>query len=530
VLAQSARGSSSAQHDLQRGLALASQSRWQEAAAALRAGQRLEPWNPRFPEELAGVAYRQNDYGAAIYHLMRALALSPHDTYAADFLGTIYFLQGNLEAALKYWNQAGKPVLSDAVFRVPDLDPLILDRAFRFSPDTVWQLSRFRDTEAQLASLNLFPAMRFTLTPRQNGSFLLTFQPLERPRGFGFHLDTLASLLRGLPYLALYPQFYNINHAALNARSYLRWDSQKRRASAELAGPLPSGPQRRARLWLDARNENWNIGRTLTPGTPAAAGFNLQRAAGGVSYTSIASWRSQWSAGAEYSWRRFRAVSGVPATAQALLAGAQALTVTGMEHWAVLRVPEHRFMLNATGTGEFGSFYTAPLGRYAQAQGQLHAAWLPQANGQYQLQSTLRSGGTIGRIPLDDLYMLGFDRDNPLWLRGHNGLIDGRKGNAPLGANYVLSNTDFDRSLLHTAFASLWIGPFLDMGQLSRASGYFGSAGWLTDGGVQASVGALGSFTYAVGYGRDFRSGANTLYTAVSGWPFHFTNPATALH
>lgn len=520
-----------AEQQLQRGLALAAGGQWPQAADALRAGQALEPRNPRFPEELAGIAYHQHQYPAAKHYLARALSLNPRDTYAADFLGTIYFLQGNLEAALKYWNRAGKPVLSDASFRVSGLDPLLLDRAFRFSPGAVWRLSQFRDTQAQLTSLNLFPQMRFDLQPQKDGTFALEFQPLERPRGLAWNLDALAGLLRGLPYLAVYPQVININHQALNARSYLRWDSQKRMVAAELAGPLPSGPKRRARVYADARNENWNITRTLTPGTLTTASFNLERAAAGAAYASIATWRWQWSVAAEYSWRRYRSASGIPATAGSLFTGGSALAVVASGHAALFRSPEHRFTLNASGAGQLGNFYTAPLGRYAQGLGTLHADWLPQASGDaYELQSTLRGGGTAGRVPLDDIYMLGFDRDNPLWLRGHNGLAAGRKGNAPLGANFVLSNTDFDRSLFRNPFASLRVGPFLDMGLLSRASGYFGSAGWLTDGGVQASIGALGRFTYVFGYGRDFRSGANTVYTAVTGWPFHFTNQATALH
>ena len=520
-----------AQQYLHRGLALASAGHWRQAGEALRAGQRLEPRNPRFPEELAGVAYQQHQYADATRNLRRALALNPHDTYAADFLGTIDFLQGNLEAALQAWNRAGKPVLSDATFRVQGLDPLILDRAFRFSPNTEWRLSQFRDTRAQLESLNLFPAMRFDLLPQKDGTFVLKYQPLERPRGFSWHLETFASLLRGLPYQAVYPQFFNVNRQALNVRSYVRWDSQKRLAAAEIAGPLPSGPQRRARAYFDGRNENWNVGRTVTPGVAAAAGFNLERVTAGAAFTSITTWRWQWSAGAEYSWRRYRSVAGLPAGATSLFTNTQAITARGAGQVALIRSPQHRFLLNAAGAGQLGSFYTAPLGRYAQAQGTLYADWLPQASGQtYELQSTLRSGGTAGKVPLDDLYMLGFDRDNPLWMRGHNGLIGGRKGNAPLGANFILSNTDFDRSLFRNPFATLRVGPFLDMGQLSRADGYFGSAGWLTDGGVQASVGALGSFTYVIGYGRDFRSGANTVYTAVTGWPFHFTNAATALH
>ena len=43
--------------------------------------------------------------------LRRALRLAPRDDYTNNFLATIYFLEGNLDAALKYWNRSGKPLL-----------------------------------------------------------------------------------------------------------------------------------------------------------------------------------------------------------------------------------------------------------------------------------------------------------------------------------------------------------------------------------------------------------------------------------
>ena len=62
----------------------------------------LQPGDTRFPLELAGVAFQQKLYPAVARHLLQALQLDPTDSYGNDFLGTVYFLQGNLEAALKY--------------------------------------------------------------------------------------------------------------------------------------------------------------------------------------------------------------------------------------------------------------------------------------------------------------------------------------------------------------------------------------------------------------------------------------------
>jgi hypothetical protein len=94
--------------------------------------------------------------------------------------------------------------------------------------------------------------------------------------------------------------------------------------------------------------------------------------------------------------------------------------------------------------------------------------------------------------------------------------VNGQKGNAPLGRNFILSNSDFDKVAFHDALLELRLGPFLDTGNIYDPSAYFGSPKWLVDSGVQATVRALGSFEVVLGYGRDLRSGNNTFYSTVS--------------
>ncbi|MBV8514949.1 MAG: hypothetical protein JO260_06585, partial [Acidobacteria bacterium] len=90
--------------DFVAGLALAKLQRWQEARAALLRGQRKETRQARFLVELAGIDYKLKDARAAKRKLRAAQRLDPKDEYTLEFLGTLYFLDGNVEAALKYWN------------------------------------------------------------------------------------------------------------------------------------------------------------------------------------------------------------------------------------------------------------------------------------------------------------------------------------------------------------------------------------------------------------------------------------------
>jgi hypothetical protein len=107
------------------------------------------------------------------------------------------------------------------------------------------------------------------------------------------------------------------------------------------------------------------------------------------------------------------------------------------------------------------------------------------------------------------------ERDNDLWLRGHPGTRDGRKGDAPMGTRFVLAQTDFTRRFLRVPFLRVDAGPFLDLANTGGEPG-FGSRGWLYDTGAQAVLTSLGGFRFSVVYGRDLRDGKNVVYTAIS--------------
>src|SRR5215475_10383181 len=79
------------------GMALARLGRWDEARRAFQIGLRQQPGDKRFSLGLAGVCFRKKNYAEAAGHLRRALRLDPTDTYANDFLASVYFLQGNVE-------------------------------------------------------------------------------------------------------------------------------------------------------------------------------------------------------------------------------------------------------------------------------------------------------------------------------------------------------------------------------------------------------------------------------------------------
>jgi hypothetical protein len=143
--------------------------------------------------------------------------------------------------------------------------------------------------------------------------------------------------------------------------------------------------------------------------------------------------------------------------------------------------------------------------------------WFPKARGDdYELQASVKGGETFGMVPFDKLFTIGFERDNDLFLRGHPGLYNGQKGNAPLGRNFILVNSEIDKIAYHNGLFAVRLGPLLDTGRIYDPSGYFGTRNWLWDTGVQTKIRVLGSFEFVLGYGKDLRTGSNSFFTKVS--------------
>src|SRR6267143_1514805 len=161
--------------DLVMGLALARQEKWSEAKQSFEAGFGKAPGDPRFLVELAGIAYKQKDFRIAKDRLHAALRLGPQDTYSREFLATIYFLEGNLEAALKYWNPLDQPRLASVAF-MPSLKlkESLRNRVLAFNAPQVLTRDALLTTESRLDNLAVFSSRRMELTPTDSGNYAAT--------------------------------------------------------------------------------------------------------------------------------------------------------------------------------------------------------------------------------------------------------------------------------------------------------------------------------------------------------------------
>lgn len=505
--------SRTAEENYSYGTALAHLQRWREADAALAAGEREARRDERFPVERAGVAFKQKKYASAARELRRALKLKPDDTYAADFLGTVYFLEDNVPAAVTAWNRVGKPEL-DAVTVAPALEvsPALLDGAFAFAPRTKLTPQQLADSEARVRGLGIFAQHHFDLQAQDDGRFTLVLRA-EELNGFGQGWLERAFLLgRGLPFQEIDPEYDNLHGQAVNLRARIRWDAEKRRVFAEAGGPWMHSATRRYAFTLDLRNENWALRESFAGPAPVQAGLNLRRAVGAATIGSDARDRFRWRVGAKVSDREVRSVDAGDVLTPSLLARGWELKQTAVVESTLVRAPERRMTVTAEAHSDAARLWSTPAQGFEKLQGRVRGEWFPRATGEdYATRVAVRAGEIFGQPPFDELFELGLERDNDLPMRGHVGTRDGVKGSAPLGREYFLASWQTDKTLYANGLMTVTLGPFVDTGRMGDALAVPGWQKWLTDTGAEARLRVFGT-TVAFSYGKDLRTGNNAFY------------------
>ena len=432
---------------------------------------------------MASSAFRAEHFTEAEKHLKSVLRIHPADHFVNDFLGTTYLLDGNFDAALKYWSRAGKPRVREIHIDPPlQIEAILLDHTFAFSRASLLTPAAYGETRRRLDSLGVFSRYEFELTPTDIGDFDLTLRASER------HGPNFVSWIRGLLYQTVYPAWWNAGGRAINLESQIRWDRDNRRGWMSLSSPLRQNSSLTYRLQLDTRNENWLRGGQT---------FNLRRTQ--LSGDVHAIFKGGWNA-----------TSGVAVARRAFtnsFAGGTSITYKASVQRTVLTLPEKRLTLDWSASAQLGKLFAQPSERFVKTQEDVSLQWFPfsQRRNDYETKARLRLGKSFGRLPFDDLFILGLDRDSDLQLRGHPAIQSGRKGAAPMGRAYALMNAEFAKRLYANGLFRLDGVPFLDTARISS------HAQWLVDSGIQLRVSVLSAFTISVSLGRDLRTGQHAI-------------------
>jgi len=476
----------------ERGMDLARAGSWREAHDEFVAGSIESPRDKRFPLELAGVEYRLGNRNGARRYLQAALELDPRDAYADDFLATLYFLDGNTEAALLYWNRIGKPRIQDVeISPQPGIRPELVDRALAFAPGEILTLDRYRSTLAWLKNLDVFENLRLDLRAREDGSFDATFRWRQSPGWI-----RAATMLAGLP-LQIVEARERLGESAATVAALYRFDPQKRRLALSFASPLNGSPRTRYSIFADARDETWNIG----PPTD----FRTRKIEVGASLRFVPSGRFSGETGVTVADRAF---PGAPQ-----FAAGPSIAQSASLQYRLLSLPDHRLTADLRGAWEMGRLFAGSSGGlYSRTQWSAEGQWFPKPSGtDYQVLARLSAGAAMGRAPLDELFMLTYDRDYDLPLRGHDSTIDGKRGSAPVGRRYILANVDLYKAIWHPTLIKIDAGPVLDIGRVWDQIAPREQGKILVDAGLQLRLGLPGGFQFVFSYARDLRGGSGAF-------------------
>lgn len=499
---------------LYEGLALARLNQLSQASGLFQQAGRMFPRDKRFPLESAGIAYREKNFKGAKRLLHRALRLDPEDSYGNDFLATLYLLDGNLPAALQFWNRIHKPFLADVQFQPePPLNPILRERVFDFSPGQVLTLEQLRIMRANLARVRVLTDVKVDLAPADE-RFDLAIRSAGVSQAFRGWPGRVLPMLRSLPYQGIDIDFLNIQRRGINFASLERWDSNKRRLALDISGPLRMNPKIEYHYLLDARDERWNLQGTYHAGSTPLTDVILRRIeAGGYAEIGLSS-RLQWTTGAKAAYRRFR--NGDQSW---FFLNGWTAELTNRLDYLLLDSPDRRLSVTSWIVLNTGRVLTSSPSRLITMQGGLHATWHPQSAGdRYTVTLSTQSGASYGNLPLDELFTLGMERDNPIefWFRGLTADRNGKKGAAPMGTEYGLVQAEVDRKVFEFPFIRLDAGPFFDSGKVSTPSALFGSANWLYATGLEAKLRSIGGVEFRFVCGFDLNRGRGVFYSAVS--------------
>jgi hypothetical protein len=440
--------------------------------------------NPEAPSdpllEQASVAFRSGDLASAKRMARKSLQTGNASGSALtnEFLATMFFLEDNLDAALKYWNRNGAPRLREVRMDFQSRwDPVLLDHTVGISRATVLRNSDYRLAQKRLEATGAFSRFTFDLSPvdppRLSGEsdYDLSLRAAERSAW------SPVSWLRGLPYQTVMPEFRNIGGRAINITSAWRWDVDKRRLLAQVSGPV--SPSTRYEVGVDARNEIWDLDGQIVP---------VKKQELRVGLGAVATSRWTWASGAIIVRRP----------------SVTSLKYDGSMSYDLLRIPDKRLGISSEFRSQFGRALSTTQ-RIARLEGTLQLDWFTRPAGDdYRVFLRARSGRIWGSPTLDELFSIGVDRDEDFKLRGHSTTRDGRKGAAPIGRRYLLMNFEISKTVLDKSFFKATLVPFLDIARVGSA---------FVDAGAELRLSIASMLTFSVSAGRDLRAGRTLVFT-----------------
>jgi hypothetical protein len=209
----------------------------------------------------------------------------------------------------------------------------------------------------------------------------------------------------------------------------------------------------------------------------------------GAEIRAVPSGRWKWTSGASVSSRHF---------SNEFARGVQ-LKYSGSVTRTLVREPSKQLSVDSSLSIEAGKLFGATPIRFAKLANATSLQWK-------SVSSQVRMGSDIGRLPFDERFIIGLERDSDLWMRAHSATVDGCKNASSTSRSFLLTNSDYQKVLSNTGWFRLSAGPFLDSSKSSISSR------WLVDTGVELRFNLLGAFEMNLSYGKSLTDGRHALF------------------
>lgn len=477
------------------GMALAKQERWADAERELERAVRLRPGYAAAHAELAGVYFKQDRRDEARASLGRALKLDPKNSYARSFLAILSYLQDRRLEAMHHWNLLGEPQIAQIeVAAFEDAAPILVESLFRFNEGEVldrrqllqayWVQSRFR----------LGPRFGWQLDPQSGGRWDLRVDLPPSSDSFsnktGFLIENSSR--------AVFNREIGLGLRDGRGRRLaggVRWDAPRKRGGATAWFPFFSSSSDLLRLGFDFRDEEWSHTASGTE-----YDYRTEMVFGG--YEWLMSERRSLAFHGGYQRQEFRF-----GEEEAALPQSPHLLAMGLE-WNQLWGLDAGENARLSWMARFDAF--SPLAGGGDPSHRMMSGlgidWTLARKTESRLRLSIQ-GGVSGRdLPLDHYFLFGIGPDTRLPLKAHPELRDSRKGNSPMGRDFVLLGAELGRRLWRWGLLEVGGFVFSDTAFVSGRPFLTGEREWFQDVGVGLRLRVLGQEILNVFLGLDARS------------------------
>src|SRR6266446_79222 len=240
------------------GIAYSRMKEYRKAEDLLEEGSRRYPQDPRFYNELADFYLTNNDRDAAKSELRRALVVDPSNNYASDLLATINMSEGEVQSALRSWNQSGRPVINDILHNYYlSFGSWVVRDAVAFHPAGVLKYSEWKTTESRLFETDNFANVGLEIEPtRVPDQYNAVVRTTTKSNSL---INFLFGVFKGAPIETTYVDLWNIANSGVNFNGKYRWETNRRRIEGGLKIPVPFAGLVDLEVGDTWRAERWDL-------------------------------------------------------------------------------------------------------------------------------------------------------------------------------------------------------------------------------------------------------------------------------